>query len=117
MSTQARMIAFLVLAIGLVIVAVGLAAHSHTVRTSGLAATVLGATAVAVTQQRKAAHDAARLSADQLADADRAGYIRGLDHAARGLLDTPPPAGTPCTAPPLATIHHLHTNSEHQRAQ
>lgn len=113
MSHRAPALAFLMLAIGLTVVTVGIATHSHTIRTGGLVTTVLGATAVVVTQQRKATH----ATADQLADADRAGYIRGLDHAARGLMDTPPPTGHPHTAPTTATIHQLHSNTEHRKAE
>lgn len=36
-------------------------------------------------------HNSQRATADQLADADRAGYVRALDHVARGLLDAPIP--------------------------
>lgn len=36
-------------------------------------------------------HNSQRLSAEQLADADNAGYMRALDHVARGLLDAPAP--------------------------
>ncbi|MFD9853416.1 hypothetical protein ACFWXZ_14305 [[Kitasatospora] papulosa] len=117
MSTRARAIAYLTLAAGLAIVAAGLVTYSHSIRTAGLAVTVIGATAVAVTQQRKAALDAAHVSADQLADADRAGYLRCMEHVARGLLDTPPPTGTPCTAPTTATVHRLHIHPEHRKAQ
>ncbi|MEW1774710.1 hypothetical protein [Streptomyces sp. NPDC086777] len=38
-----------------------------------------------------AVHNSQQATADQLADADRAGYLRGLDHVARGLLDAPTP--------------------------
>ncbi|MGY4990935.1 hypothetical protein [Streptomyces nigrescens] len=41
-------------------------------------------------------HNAHRVTADQLAEADNAGYRRALDHVARGLLDqhtAPPPRG------------------------
>jgi hypothetical protein len=36
-------------------------------------------------------HNSQQATADQLADADRAGYVRALDHVARGLLDAPIP--------------------------
>ncbi|CAM5489635.1 hypothetical protein SROCM77S_03971 [Streptomyces rochei] len=35
-------------------------------------------------------HNSQRVSADQLTNADNAGYMRALDHVARGLLDVPP---------------------------
>lgn len=36
-------------------------------------------------------HKSQRVSADQLAAADQTGYMRALDHVARGLLDVPTP--------------------------
>lgn len=36
-------------------------------------------------------HNSQQATADQIADADRAGYVRALDHVARGLLDAPAP--------------------------
>ncbi|MBK3581571.1 hypothetical protein JHN63_49015 [Streptomyces sp. MBT65] len=36
-------------------------------------------------------HNSQHVTADQIADADRAGYVRALDHVARGLLDAPTP--------------------------
>ncbi|MET9253787.1 hypothetical protein [Streptomyces sp. NPDC003717] len=36
-------------------------------------------------------HNTQRATAAQLADADNAGYVRALDHVARGLLDAPAP--------------------------
>ncbi|MGX1912439.1 hypothetical protein ACWIID_26775 [Streptomyces phaeochromogenes] len=36
-------------------------------------------------------HNSQQATADQLADADRTGYVRALDHVARGLLDAPTP--------------------------
>ncbi|MFE4059497.1 hypothetical protein ACFXP3_24945 [Streptomyces sp. NPDC059096] len=38
-------------------------------------------------------HNSQHARADQLADADHAGYMRALDHVARGLLDVPAPRG------------------------
>ncbi|MFI0736445.1 hypothetical protein ACH4S9_46860 [Streptomyces sp. NPDC021225] len=36
-------------------------------------------------------HNSQLATAHQLAEADRAGYLRALDHVARGLLDAPAP--------------------------
>ncbi|WP_405955821.1 hypothetical protein [Streptomyces phaeochromogenes] len=38
-------------------------------------------------------HNSQSVSAEQLAEADNAGYVRALDHVARGLLDVPAPRG------------------------
>ncbi|MGW0686516.1 hypothetical protein ACWD2L_24485 [Streptomyces sp. NPDC002754] len=37
----------------------------------------------------RAVHNSQRVSREQLEAADQAGYIRALDHVARGLLDVP----------------------------
>ncbi|MEV7991597.1 hypothetical protein AB0O67_06685 [Streptomyces sp. NPDC086077] len=39
----------------------------------------------------RAVHNSQRVSEDQLTAADQAGYMRALDHVARGLLDAPAP--------------------------
>ncbi len=43
----------------------------------------------------RAVHDSHQVSDERLATADQAGYMRALDHVARGLLDVPrtPPGG------------------------
>ncbi|MFK0296414.1 hypothetical protein ACIQU6_38900 [Streptomyces sp. NPDC090442] len=50
-------------------------------------------------------HAAHKVTDQQLADADRAGYVRALDHVARGLLDNapaPPNTGRRATAEHVA---------------
>lgn len=54
----------------------------------------------------RAVREAQRVTADQLAQADQAGYRRALDHVARGLLDqytAPPTPGTRVPAAEQAT--------------
>lgn len=111
MSYRAPAIAVTLLAVGLALFLYGRITDTHPIGRAGVVSGFSGAVAVVVTQQRRAAERAAQISADQLADADRAGYWRGVDHATRGLFDSPTaPTGHPHTAPTLATIHHLHTN-------
>ncbi|KUM71577.1 hypothetical protein AB0937_11875 [Streptomyces sp. NPDC047880] len=64
-----------------------------------------------------------RVSADQLADADRAGYVRALDHVARGLLDVPSPRGgnradhDERVAGNVITLRPHHTDRPERKAQ
>ncbi|WP_275463342.1 hypothetical protein [Streptomyces noursei] len=73
--------------VGLSAGVVGLLGHNDDLFSAGLFLT-LTAVPLIVTRAVRNSH---RVTAHQLAEADRAGYYRALDHVARGLLDTPAP--------------------------
>lgn len=68
-------------------------------------------------------HNSQRVTADQLETADRAGYIRALDHVARGLLDVPAPRGghhhdrDEQVAGNVITLRPRHTDRPERKAQ
>ncbi|WP_282792055.1 hypothetical protein [Streptomyces sp. CC224B] len=70
-------------------------------------------------------HNAQRLNAHQLAEAENAGYRRALDHVARGLLDqhtAPPNGGQPAgdgdeQAPGNVVTLRPHTSHSKRKAQ
>ena len=79
--------AFTLLAVGISAGAVGLLGNNDDLFGTGLFVVL---TAVPLTIIRTV-QNSQRATDDQLADADRAGYNRALDHVARGLLDAPTP--------------------------
>jgi hypothetical protein len=69
-------------------------------------------------------HRSQGATADQLADADRAGYVRALDHVARGLLDAPAPPSpghhedrVEQVAGNVITLRPHHTDPPERKAQ
>ncbi|MEV0559419.1 hypothetical protein AB0I27_38985 [Streptomyces sp. NPDC050597] len=79
--------AFTLLLVGLSAGVLGLLGSNDDLWTAGL---FLVLTAVPLTIVRTV-HNSQRATAHQLAEADRGGYVRALDHVARGLLDAPDP--------------------------
>ncbi|MFB8415407.1 hypothetical protein ACFC63_07820 [Streptomyces albidoflavus] len=68
----------------------------------------------------RAVHNAQQLSEDQLAEAERAGYRRALEHVARGLLDGdhPPSPGHRATEQDAGNVIHMRCPStQHRKAQ
>ncbi|MFJ9892688.1 hypothetical protein ACIQPR_05080 [Streptomyces sp. NPDC091280] len=79
--------AFALLTVGIGAGAVGLLGNNDDLFGTGLFA-VLAAVPLTII---RTVQNSQRATDDQLADADRAGYNRALDHVARGLLDAPTP--------------------------
>ncbi|WP_039936881.1 hypothetical protein [Streptomyces himastatinicus] len=79
--------AFTLLLVGLSAGVLGLLGNNDDMWRAGLFVVL---TAVPLTIVRTV-QNSQHASAHQLAEADRAGYFRALDHVARGLLDTPAP--------------------------
>jgi hypothetical protein len=77
----------LLLAFGLAAGVAGLLGDNDDLWQTGLFV-VLTAVPLLIT---RAVRDSQRLTAQQLAEADNAGYRRALEHVARGLLDAPAP--------------------------
>ncbi|MET9555126.1 hypothetical protein [Streptomyces sp. NPDC006645] len=83
----APIFAFTLLLVGLSSGVIGLLGNNNDMWRAGV---FLVLTAVPLFIVR-AVHDSHRVSDDQLAAADTAGYFRALDHVARGLLDAHAP--------------------------
>ncbi|MEW1672807.1 hypothetical protein AB0O47_06085 [Streptomyces noursei] len=66
---------------------IGLLGRNSDVFEAGLFLTVVAVPLIIT----RTVHTAHKVTAQQLADADRDGYVRALDHVARGLLDAPAP--------------------------
>ena len=81
--------AFTLLLVGLSAGVLGLLGNTDDLFGAGLFITLTAVPLLII----RTVHNSQRASADQLAEADRAGYVRALDHVARGLLDAPAPPG------------------------
>ncbi|KAA6215546.1 hypothetical protein CP973_00155 [Streptomyces albofaciens JCM 4342] len=108
------------LAIGLALGVVGLLVDNDDAWQVGLFI-VITAVPLLIT---RAVRDSQRVTADQLAEADNAGYRRALEHVARGLLDqhtAPPKGGRPCHVEQVAgnviTLRPHHTDRPERKAQ
>ncbi|UUN29449.1 hypothetical protein [Streptomyces sp. FIT100] len=77
--------AFILLLVGLSAGVVGLLGNNDYTWRAGLFIVLTAVPLLII----RTVHNSERATAEQLADADRAGYIRALDHVARGLLDAP----------------------------
>ncbi|MEU8990001.1 hypothetical protein AB0C98_26820 [Streptomyces sp. NPDC048558] len=79
--------AYAPLGTGLTTGVIGLLARSDTLIASGILLTLAGLPPLIIRTLR----NSHRATAEQLTEADHAGYHRALDHVARGLLDAPTP--------------------------
>jgi hypothetical protein len=92
---------------GIVIGAFGLLGGNDSLMRRGIFLTLIGMPPLIA----HTVHNAHRVTADQLAEADNAGYRRALDHVARGLLDqhtAPPPRGGDYATPEHTADNVIH---------
>ncbi|MFF5495729.1 hypothetical protein [Streptomyces aquilus] len=79
--------AFALLMVGLSSGVIGLLGNNDDLWRAGLFLVLTAVPLIII----RTVHNSQRATADQLAAADNAGYMRALDHVARGLLDVPAP--------------------------
>ncbi|MEV2203771.1 hypothetical protein AB0E11_27945 [Streptomyces fradiae] len=111
--------ALALLLVGLLAGAVGLLRDNDDAMVSGLFAVLTAVPLLII----RTVHNSQRVSAEQLAAADQAGYMRALDHVARGLLDAPTPrrGGNRDRAEQVAgnviTLRPRHSDQPERKAQ